>query len=558
MKSSTAGDKSYIDVLKRKLPTEAPSDYSAGAFCLKLSPQWAGIVIGLVDHLLIKGVWENKTPEQWQQIQIWTEEVPSLLAICEEPEPCPECPEPEQPITPPITGGGSSPVGRLGLSLEELEEFIMGWSLRGQLKYVNGILCYWSDGCCDWVPVDSEGTPPPAVTSPTLGAIAEGLVGLTEWTNSGKPPLSGNSQPIPPVSDFYNTDDSLACVKATSIVLAIRQLLTDTSEGVLESAFWSTAVLGAIGGYLTFAGKSLAELWDLMTILWGASVGATATDRQNSIAEALDDFEGVWEDVICAAVDKMEPMVIFGGLKMNRITENDYLEVVTLIKSIVEPDGYVNKILDTYPLSSILAKARERLATTECGCEQYLPYGYDVPTPEGSLEYNFVQFAEGSTWGVNPTWLGLPYAGAFDGGSTGLLVSGRPKGIQNYTTPPAFESAFSAHYHLSSPAEIRQLKVAWSFPAGEAAVRLHIMCLPTGSEVWEYFDGAYSDEAAPFATTLTSNHAGIEITDFIVIVNTYYPHDGPQKPAHLTSILMSGEFLGNTFSELGIGEVYTP
>lgn len=558
MKSSTGGDKTYIDVLKRKLPTQAPSDYSAGAFCLKLSPQWAGIIIGLVDHLLIKGVWENKTPEQWQQIRIWTEEVPSLLEVCEdceEPEPCPECPEPPEPPKPPITGGAVSVVGALGLTLEELEEYIMGWSLRGQLQYVNGVLCYWSDGCCEWVPIPGDSG---EVVPPITGIVsqASGTMTLDEWVAAGKPSVNG-LKPGNHQNPSYTNTDSVKCAKASALV----EVMKDSTGNIFLAM---TAAAGGVGaGAAILAGTiatglsipaviALSIAFVILTVAAGLGYG-TIIDGLT----ALHSNTAAWDDMVCNMTPEMDTGTT--------ITGTDIATMFYWLRDShgITLDDFEYKILHSLPMSYWIEKVQPLVIDQECLCDQYLPYGYEPPLDLGSFRLEFEGFATIPAGSISPVFTnGVP---TVDMSSPVGAGSGQePETKFHETVSGMYYNKFAAVYAPSSGTlTLGNMKATVEWLTAEPSVGLvwRVQAYRTDTNVWFEAATNNAEDTPPIATAINIglNNPTIPIARFVVYGRTRNSaSDGAPRHARFGDLRFDGNWNGQGFIDLKPETTFTP
>lgn len=286
---------------------------------------------------------------------------------CPEPEPCPE-PQPQ-----PQTGGGSgSGVGSMGYTIEELEEMLL--MAVTKIEYRNGELWY-RDGCCDWYQV-TEQSGAQFIASSAINK-PEGQT-LQSWANAGKPNLSVGQTPVGTDNPFYTTSDSMACAKATAITEFFQTLLSEVKDGVGTSALSITGLFQALATVSELLGfQDTALIMEFATVVVGSITGGTALDFSNDVDTALADTH--WNDVICASVSKMTPVVTVGPFTGNLVTEADVNAVYQEALSKIEMSDKVAQVLQTFPLSAIQNKVRQLLPSQECGCESYLPFGYHPP-----------------------------------------------------------------------------------------------------------------------------------------------------------------------------------
>lgn len=327
-------------------------------------------------------------------------------------EGCPE-PEPEQPkpLPPPDMAFGSL----TGLSIEELEYFYLMFSLRGQLKFINGSLHYYDPGCCDWVKVEGENNTT-VLSQAEIVALGQSTMGLSQWDDAGQPDLGQLQDPVPSSIIEYNTSDSLKCAKASAFAEVIHQLFVDVRDGLEESsnsaAFWG----GVLQGTITILS---AGTWGFIQAgirsVLGAYVFHSKATTVSELNDVLNNVAG-WNDLVCELVPLMEPTFTIGLLSGNKATEKDWSNVVATVKEIFSPGASVNQILDTFPIIAIQAEVRARLSDQECNCGQYLPAGYIPPSQSGAI--NFTEIAYSGT--VNSS---APFPGVTGNPDAALLRS---------------------------------------------------------------------------------------------------------------------------------------
>lgn len=527
-----------------KYPTPPVNDHASLIRWRSFSPFWWAVVQGLIEGLLQPILWLDLTPEIRQQIE--------ALALPEIPE-CEECEEPANGCAG-GGGGGTGMVGITGLSYQELEDFYMSWSLREQLRVINGQLHYWGGDCCGWILVPQEGVSTVAPTAAGLGALAAGTASLTDWLAAGKPETAAGTSAVPSSNEFYTTDESMACVKATAIVDTVLQLFADVRDGVLQSAVWSTGTISAVGALTTFVGHSSAEIWDLLAILWGAAAGTSAVEKQISLDETIDAIEAEKAGIICAVAAKMTPVVTVGGIIGNRATENDYYEAVQTIKATTTPDSYVSQVMDTYPTSSILRKVRERLNTTECGCEDLLPFGYEPPAAPGfRLKHHSFGLAAVSTGNPNVRmYNNLPLEGAYGSLNPGSLVGGWPK--TGYLGNDSGMNYTGFGWIVEATEDFLLAQVSWDMVHDAGADRFFsgVSYFDPSTNLW-VASTFVQDTTAPLDTSGFRNFANVPCRYFAI-----HLHSGDVAPAisylTISALRVSGSVGGVPFANLGLNE----
>lgn len=334
--------------------------------------------------------WErNEEHEATLAAQVWHEVYEDarqrwLRGECGEE--CEDCPPPKP--KPPVTGGGVE-VGRLGFTLEQLEDFFMGSWLRGQLAWIDGKLMFAGNGCDEWceVPVIS-GSAPTSLSPEAIEALSDGSLGLTQWQENGEPSSSGGQSPIPSENPFYTTSDSNACAKASAFIDEMHALLIAVRDGLEESSAATIQQSGLITGILFYTGAGSLPAALLSAYNWfiNQMVGRSKAETVSQINDTLDDSDG-WTASYCELVGHMQPMVTVGGLTGNRATEKDYNALITVLRDQVPHGTHVDQIYNTFPLSAFLDGVRQRLPTQECKCSSFLPFGYIPPSSEGTIMF---------------------------------------------------------------------------------------------------------------------------------------------------------------------------
>lgn len=352
-----------------------PTDESASIKRWRsFSPTFWGIFQGLWQGLLQPRLWEAFDDDlRYQIIEHFFDETPCL------PEPQPE-PQPEP--TPQEEGSGvSAGVGITGLSYEELEDFFMSWSLRGQLAWVNGQLCYWSEGCCDWQPVQIlSGLAATGLQKPQTGWTIEG------WVDAGKPPV----EPIVPVQlpppDGHISRDAIICAKVSGIFAALHELLVDLREALQNLVPAGTVTLDALVLALTAAGLT-AGTAVLLVVAFGifeVIASVSASTLIDEIDVFLDDWETYLPGWVCHAVDL--------GVhdEGTTVTMNDIQMVLLTFYGSTEAPAVTNhwqQIINKVPTILWADEAQELATKTPCACEDYLPSSYTPPPVSNVISF---------------------------------------------------------------------------------------------------------------------------------------------------------------------------
>lgn len=341
-----------------------------------------------------------------------------------------EITEPEQPV--PVVPQGES-VGRIvsgsGLTLEELEDFYMTWSLRGQLAYVDGKLCYWNDGCCEWTPIPIvSGITPIAITKPSTE------ISLQEWEDLGEPPGIVPGVPAPPMSNSAYTGQvsSIRCAKATALIATLKDTLNPINEVCITLggvSAWSVAEIaqaliaaGLSGGWSVAAGIALA----IAAVVVETSLATMAAESTQWLAD-----EDLWVDLICT---------LTGALTEGEtITDLDVKQLIYYFTQAIggTPGNrpWIIKLLYTLPIFYWKELTQPDVADTDCGCETYLPRGYTPPASQEAV-YNFMQVSRIDGAGTNNVYnlpggatlqdvLALQAIGNWDGSEADSVYAGQ-------------------------------------------------------------------------------------------------------------------------------------
>lgn len=364
------------------------------------SPQMWANYLGWVRGLQQKALWTSYPDELYDTLaQYMLEEEPPETECPACPD-CEECPPPKPP--PPTGGSGAAAVGRLGLTIEELEDFIMGWTLRGQIAYVDGKLCYWSDGCCDWVPVPSESgsseTPPPSAQ--VQAAITAGLLGFGDWEEAGEPTLP-EVPSAPHNNPSYTTMDSIRCAKATALVEVLKKFLI-ALEGSFAAISAGTGItiaffiqqLGAalVTGGLSLGATALLALGMLLFSLFGTvSVSVMAAQ----VLEWLAD-DSMWDDLVCTLSGAVLPS--------DKIEDEDIKQLLYYYFAAAGTgtEDWAKAVLYSVPMQFFKQSAQLVFSDTECGCEDYLPHSYEPPQVAGFKLSQMRLFGGGSVLDLSP------------------------------------------------------------------------------------------------------------------------------------------------------------
>lgn len=371
-----------------KYPPPPAGDNASLKRWRSFSPFWWGIVQGLIEGLLQNILWQDLTDDIRRQIE--------ALALPENPD-CEECEECEDCPTPQTSGGGGGElVGLTGLTYSELEEFYLMFSLRNQLAWVNGVLCYWSEGCCDWVKIEAaEGQVP---TIP-LGAETRDPTSTTieQWDAAGQPGLQAIAVGAHSIAE-YITDDSIKCAKATALTYKLKAGLSNLWSAFLGASAGGGILTGALTGAIVAAFSWPIALAVLLAVAVVAAVGVVGFESVSSRLEEFADDEDTWLAMICDMVSEMSAGTTITATDINVLLYwfRDKWEIGV--------DDWEYKVVKAFPVSFFHIEAAADVVDQECDCDQYLPSGY-IPPVVGDAYFVWYEdplFGGGATVDLTP------------------------------------------------------------------------------------------------------------------------------------------------------------
>lgn len=428
--------------------------------------QWA-IIQGLLNGLLQEILWEEMTDEIYGQItEMFLPETP----VCEEPE------KPPPAAVVPTKGGSTSGVGITGLTYDELEDFYMSWSLRGQQAWVNGTLCYWSEGCCDWVPVEViSGIAPTGSISPPSGMTYE------EWEAAGFPPTADIENLGNVDQGLLATDDAAKCAKATAIVEQIWHTM-DVWVGVVNDFPEDMMTVSGFAGLLTAFFPVVSIPLTIIGAIFAYLLGTPAADIVARLEAAIAK-EDEKQELICDLVPRMATPIKLNIVHLNKMSDNDIKIAFERFNDIVQPHSDVMKLLKFFPVTEWKEITAQRSETESCGCADFLPYQYTPPSQVGSIQFETLIYT--GALGVNPlSYLaGQPFE---------LLQTGSPHG-QTIINGSAWRSIYAgADTAFGQENKYTRLGFLVEFPAllqiDSILYDADIIGVPAGS-IWQALQG---------------------------------------------------------------------
>lgn len=282
------------------------------------------------------------------------------------------CHENEAVVLPPkIIGSGSQEVGQLGLTIEELEEIVMGClditgSIRGNPE--TGKIEVWS--CHDgWVPIPGfEGVS--VQTTGAVDALAKGLGDLIADPALSFSPLPGGTPP-----EGMTTGDSVRCAKATAMQDGWYLLMNDMSE--LLSHFEFSAVGVAV--ILEFGAEELLTGgWAAAAILAANLValaeGWNIESIQADMADQIADTPARTE-IICQLTEQLS--------SGTNVTADDVRKFHSVWLEVTGANDDLKRVMWAIPNSTIRSVMAELVYQTPCACDDYIPSTYTPPVTAG-------------------------------------------------------------------------------------------------------------------------------------------------------------------------------
>lgn len=509
------------------------------------SPFWWSVVQLLIAGLDQPYIWENYNPALRQQIlDLMLPEDPT--SECPDCEDCEECP-PEQPRP-----GGGAAVGRLGMTLEELEDFYMCVNIAAGLKVEDGVL-YAKDDCCTWQAIGNISALAGATsTAPqTFGAaatIANGVANLVKQL----PMLT----PIPHPTTEFNNDWTRKCLKATALKYILQTLFVDMRDSAAEIPATGWAVfMASISAVLSVTPlKALTPVANAASWVtkWGADF------LVGEIDDLLADGE-MWDNFVCDFANDMTGAETFTGQDIS----NFYAKAVTYTALFAE---WGLDLIDNLVPTEFQARVNENISAVTCECSDYLPNGYTPALPSGSFQFTPDRLFKGAsaTGAILHPASGSAFADIDTlAGSDGVLSGLYPQTELVADSSGAWWHEWSLLLKMSEEATITNVKLSVVYPAGEPPsgqnVGAKVNVYQDDLAQWATLD-TVSGSTSPYPTEFAFAPGGADHITYISLgFFVQSPNSGAQKTARAVSIRISGTYGGgDSFSELEIGEVHTP
>lgn len=536
---------------------------SAGIFddpagCAGINERWMHIFVRALAVLQDERVWTTGIPDTeferaYRQVGLGISKLLQMTDCFE----CPDCPEPpENPPEPPKNGAGGGmsvvqEVGILGLTVHELEEMILMFpNMRPIYGWVDGVLSYWDAGCCEYrpFPVISGDAP----VGGTIEALTAGVQSLDDWIAGGQTPTEDIADVPHEKLTIYTTDDSLKCAKATAIVEHIFQSIAgwkDVMDNMPTTISTATGVGLVLASVFPGVQYVLGMISKVVALLSAVPAGVVAGQLQT-------DFEKQAEKqaLICDLVPRMTaPGLVGGFLKTNRMTDADIIVAFERFEAIVQPHANTRSLLGFFPIIEWKQATASRMETEECGCDDFLPHGYNPPLPEGQMMLEFAEFGYASPAFLFPV-AGSPYPAIYADGRRGEVFGTSAWATELTDVGGGYETGFlQAVFLFTSPVTISQISALFTFPDGTPSNDVQFgmahFSIDNGGE-WE--DGIGWGSINEFPEIYVSAR---DINGFAIAARG--TNQGTFRRVVLSQVLVSGTFLGEPFINLPVGQVFS-
>lgn len=520
---------------------------SVGAFdnpvnCFGINYTWMTMLVVASEILHDVRTWENPSQEQlWfmrQQVGLIQEKLMQYEGCeeCPEPTPCPDCPDcpdcpenPPKPVTEPITG-------ILGLTLQELESYVMGClDISNSIRMsITGLIEVRT--CDGWVTLSGQAAP---IQTTAQSALAEGM-SYSQWIALEQPVLPDLPAPAYDNPD-YNTPDSIRCAKATTLANTLKHFLTgirDELDDILNEDLDFAGVVTAVSGAYVIG--SFPAAFAVASLIW--AIKNTAPEAIEALNEDIDDAE-LWSSIVCDVSGLMSDGTT--------IRDDDIDWVVTNWQNRDTVGEPIKQIIYAHPMASWKNYGQQRVASTDCGCSQFLPSGVLPPLPTGAMRYDFAEFGYADGGFPYPAD-GAAYPAIYAGGRRGEPF-GAVWGTELTDVSGGYSSGFmQAVFKFSSAVNISEVSMLFTFPDGAPSndVQWANMLFTTdGVGEWKYGAGWGGINDAPEVRAIAGN-----VTGFAVAARG--TNLGAFRRVVLAQLLVSGTFLGEPFINLPPGQVF--
>jgi hypothetical protein len=524
------------DWVRAYRPVEASNIDDEPKLCFDpVNVSWVRHLVGSLHDLTDLRIWRGTDSEKRHAVQ----QIEKFLSSLKECEVCEDC-EPEQPETPSGGSGGCySPVGQLGLTLEELEQYIMGClDISNSIRWnpTTGMIEVRS--CDGWVPISG-------MTAPLLnsGNTPPTDFSFDEWDGMDAPPPIPDSPSIPHTNPAYVTADSVKCAKATAILVMIQRqydgLVNAYALGVV-----GTLSIPAIVAELTvyYATAGTAAIIRVATIIVGGLAGI-------SLANEIAAIEAMQEIELGPAICALSPHMSEG----TQVTDKDIDNAVSAFDLIKEPTDFSRGVFGAFPMWYLKSEAQQLVPTTECGCGLYLPYGYEPPIET----FHFTHHSFGSdNSAANASYEfnnSTPFNSVY-----GLATQNIGEVAGNMARSEFYgEQALIQHdklswiVELSEPATITQVEFSYSLQGYCEGAGVHVDCFDATQNKWVHLGSVGGNAPVPGTREFNGNLANVTH----VLIQGWWQgqyNTGNRCIATATALKLSGNVGGTPFVDLPI------
>jgi len=508
------------------------------------SPQMWANYLGWVRGLQQRALWTSYPDNLYDTLADYMlEEDPT--AECPD---CPDCPPEPEPPPPPKPGSGAAAVGRLGMTLEELEGLLMSSIMDIRINGSKLEVQYFP--CCDWVPVGdiasiASATQSAPTTFGTVAAIANGIANLANTL----PTLT----PVPNSTEAFNNEWTRKCLKATALKYVLQTLYADIGDSAADipSTGWAVFMASVSAALSVTPLKGLVPVANAASWVtkWGADflVGEIDDLLANSAA---------WDNFVCNFADVMTGVETFTGQDIS----NFYAKAVTYTALFAE---WAFDLLDNIVPTEFQARVNENISAVSCECSGYLPAGYTPPLGVGTLRISRIYFC-------NQPDGASSYAPTFTAGvkdvahnaPSGTAVGQFPKTAYHDTASSYYQNKFAVMLEVEGGLDfsLGAVRADLVYDSGEPAqIDWSFSAYREDTDVWANF-GAIAQDTAPINTALLKTGTSIPTVSRICI-STLMPNpvsDGVPKLATFNNLRFDGTFMGIGFTDLKVGDSFTP
>lgn len=456
----------------------------------------------------------------------------------------PTCEEPEHVNVQQV--GQSETVGKLGLTIEELEHMVM--SSISDIRCNNGTIQVQYHGCCDWTDlceIKAVANAADGVFN-AVGEFAEATtLKLSDFAENAWVWGENPSIPLQQENASEYTGDHLRCLKATAIVngmlsfMAVLQEAENTTVGKLK---WATVVLAAIGAkWLGGQAQVIAE--DLFG-LYDAWIELDDQIYTDFVADT-----DLHEEIICALTSQLS--------YADSITGADFSGLYyTVNAKATELGAALLQVMQHGLVDFIRSDAYQFAELGDCGCPQYLPAGTEPEPGENDFRYTFGGFGQASDptniCGLPTTFVGELYDFMLDGEfGVPWLDYGKTEFLCN--TNGADNSYISMIFHFSRVVTLTDIYLEVWKNIDQATPYCGVWAFDDNTQLWKVGGGAsgLNGNAGVHGYDVLSSTID-NVFALVVILKAR----GNGAHLYVTDVKMTGTYPGQNFVNLKPGIIH--